>query len=282
MKPAISTDPGLGSPQAKEELMRTQPMMPVPPKPLNIVVPASAPVEPKKDSVELLLDGMSGQQADRPKTLPQTDGEASASYHTQHEVRPARTSPDPEPKVVVERSPLQTTQRVHRDAVREALERAEADARSVDATLVVPKQVMPRVVVAIVAGLVVVLGLFVVARWAATRAAGAEGTASGPAVATVSPRAASMASPPAIASAAPQPVLATAPTAASEHGRAPAPAAALASATASSPAPTPASVTVASSASIPPGAKPKGRPMAAAAATAPSHDDLGEFKTTFH
>jgi hypothetical protein len=232
---------------------------------MGIVVPASSPVNPKKDSVELLLDGMQGPQPERPKTMPQTDGQSSASYHAEHMVRPARTSPDEEPKVVVER-PLQApTTRIDRGRVQAVIEAAEARRRAMEATAVLPQQIAPRVIVAIVAGVVVVLGLFVALRITV-------GGRAGPATAPV----AAASAPPVVAAVAPPtPVAATAPAqpvaTADPAGSAPP-----AETATAAPRPPPAPAWAAS----PPSAKPKAPSAAPRAPTGSS--DIGEFKTTFH
>jgi len=166
----------------------TQRILPTPPQPLGIIVPATSAVAPKKDSVELLLDGMQGPQLERPKTTPQTDGESHAAYHAQHLVHPSRTGPSDEPKVVVERPVLSATTRIDRSKVAAVIAQHDAQRRSNDATAVLPQQVAPRIVVALVAGLVVVIGIFfvvkvVVARNAAD--ANARGAARLPTTATV-------------------------------------------------------------------------------------------------
>lgn len=162
-----STDPGIGPPSQPEIATLKMPARRTPPMgPMGIVVPASSAVKPHKDSIELLLEGMQGPQPERPKTTPQTDGQASAAYHAEHLVRPARTSPDEEPKVVVERPHQPPTTRIDRSTVQAIVEQAEAERRAMEATAVLPQQVAPRVIVAVVAGLVVVLGLFVVLKLA--------------------------------------------------------------------------------------------------------------------
>jgi hypothetical protein len=189
----------------------------------------------KQDSVEMLLDGMSAPQPERQKMTPQSAGEAAASYHAQHPVHAARTSPDEEPKVIVERPTLAPTVRV--DAARRAREAEGAEAQ-------VPVTMGPRVLIAAVAGLVVVLVIFMVARG---MGAGAEsGTARGAATAT--------------ATAIPVADTTEAPAAVPPSPTAHVPITALPVAPATAPAAT---------------AKPKPR------ATATS-GDLGEFKTTFH
>ncbi|MGH7272243.1 MAG: hypothetical protein ACREJ3_17575, partial [Polyangiaceae bacterium] len=115
-----TTSPGLG------------PKLPAPPspssvRPMGVVVPAPSATGPnavtpcdfmqnpytrragapslQKDSVELLLDGVSWPRPDRTKTTPQSGGEASASYHARHGVRPPHTLSEVAAKVVVARAP---------------------------------------------------------------------------------------------------------------------------------------------------------------------------------
>jgi hypothetical protein len=276
--PQVSTDPGIGPPSRPPipaTFMQTQRMLPVPARPLNIVVPASSAVQPKKDSVELLLDGMAGPQLDRPKTTPQSDGQAAASYHAQHGVRPAHTSPDLEPKVVVERPALPKTMKVDRAVVQQAIEMADARRRAQDATVVAPQRVAPRVIVAIVAGLVVVLGLFVVARLIVMRSGTTAATPTRPAVVTVVATATATA--PATASAV---ATAAAPAPASETAAAPASATASGTASASA---APIASAPAPASSVPWWARPKTKPTTGGApAGTATGSDLGEFKTTFH
>jgi hypothetical protein len=103
-----------------------------------------------KDSVEILLDGMTDQRLDRTRTTPQSDGQASAAYHSEHEPRlAAKASSDDVPKVLLDR-PLTPT------SVSARLSPAPARAYSADATVFVPPQRLGfRVVVAAVLGLVV-------------------------------------------------------------------------------------------------------------------------------
>lgn len=102
-----------------------------------------------KDSVELLLEGMGGPRPDRTKTMPQTAGEASAAYHAEHALHAGRTAHDEGMKVLV-------------DTVR--LPAADGDdgppRPSPDPTFVLPARLAPRVVVAALAGLLVVLAIF--------------------------------------------------------------------------------------------------------------------------
>jgi len=126
-----TTDPGLGplpasapTPRPPPVSSRSRGVVVPPPTGLgpNAVTPASgtrvAPLAPasaalssvlarpkdSKDSVELLLDGMGGPRPERRKTTPQSDGEASASYHVQHGLHRAHALGEPGPKVVVERA----------------------------------------------------------------------------------------------------------------------------------------------------------------------------------
>jgi hypothetical protein len=229
--------------------------------PMGIVVPASSQMKPHKDSVELLLDGMHGPQPERPKTMHQTDGHASASYHAEHMVRPARTSPDEEPKVVVERPPQAMTTRIDRAKVQAVIEAADAKRRAMEATAVLPQQIAPRVIAAIVAGVVVVVGLFVVFQLTLGNRTGTT-TATTP----VTPK-------PAVVAAAPSPAPVVAAPSTQATATADPPPADTAVAT-SRPAATAALPT------SPPSAKPK-NPRPAPGATAGS-GDLGEFKTNFH
>ncbi len=153
---AARTDPGMGPPSAPPTLQAAG-------RPMGVVVPpaskrgaaavvASAPTGGRpKDSVELLLDGMAGPRPDRTKTLSQTSGEASAAYHAEHAVRAGRTARDEDRKVLV-------------DTVRLPI---GADADDLggpmpgrDPTFVLPARLAPRVVIAVLAGLLVVVVLF--------------------------------------------------------------------------------------------------------------------------
>jgi hypothetical protein len=237
---------------------------------MGIVVPPATPPTPdvKKDSVELLLDGITGPQPERTKTKPQTDGEASAAYHARHDVRPARTSPDDEPKVVIERVPLPATIRIDRSQIRQV--EAAMSRAALEPTAVVPPQMGPRVVLAVVAGLVVVLVLFVALR-ASRRVGGhaANPSASASSVTTtMDPRLQAVPPPPPIASvnAEANPEEAEPPTAASSAEPASGPAGLAARPR--------------SSAGAASSGAPKPRAKAAASAFAPR--DLGELKTNFH
>jgi len=162
-----STHPGVG-PQADTR--------PAPSQPMGIVAPTVGP-DLRKDSVELLLDGISGSQPSRTKTTPQTDGEASASYHSRHDVRRAHTSPDEEPKVVIDHEAQFPTMRIERSQV----PFPEVLAPTRELTLIPPVALWPRVVIAAAAGLVVGMCLFVVSRLAMRGGQEAETTAARPA-----------------------------------------------------------------------------------------------------
>jgi hypothetical protein len=237
---------------------------------MGIVVPAAAVHPGKKDSVEVLLDGMTTPQPPRTKTMPQTDGEASASYHARHDVRAARTSPDDEPKVIVDRPGQPPTalelaatvpalaaerERPENTAQRNVREKRAAAARLPTAEL--PPRLGPRIALAGAAGMLVVLFLFVAL--AALRAnRPAEEPAPSALTAPPEPPAATL------TARAPAP---PAPTAAGE---------AVSSSTAAPVASTPA-------AKAPPHTGGKGRAAAPAATHAASAvPDLSELKTSFH
>jgi hypothetical protein len=278
-----STHPGLGPPPPRLDGVEAPDVgvpREAPARPMGIVVPVAAP-DAKKDSVELLLDGITGPQPERTKTMPQTDGQAAASYHARHDVRPARTSPDDEPKVVVERPILPPTVRIDRTQIPApdpAMSRAAAES-----TVVVPPQMGPRVVLAVIAGLLVVLGLFVTARFAINRRAHATHAASSsvPAATALAPTsalasapaAAVPAPPPEPVPAPPPPELDTPPASVTSAAGLPA-----VPASAAPPATAPAAPTAAQRALA---AQPKAKPRTSSAAPAPS-PDLGELKTTFH
>src|SRR5258708_15302104 len=109
-----TTDPGLGPGSGRVSSAPPRGIVVPPPTPRSppgagspsADADAWAPSLPKKDSVELLLDGMTGPRPDRTKTMPQSDGEAAAAYHAQHGLHAAGTARDGGPKVLVERWPL--------------------------------------------------------------------------------------------------------------------------------------------------------------------------------
>lgn len=155
------TDPGVGEPV-------TEPTA-VPKRPLGIVVPGPGistmtPTPPptlaqqallkNKDSVEILLDGMTDQQLERPRTTPQSDGQASAAYHSEHKPRVAEKTSDDVPKVLLDRPLTPTSVSARRSP-------APARAYSADATVFVPPQRLGfRVAVAAVLGLLVAGSVF--------------------------------------------------------------------------------------------------------------------------
>jgi hypothetical protein len=220
-------------------------------------------VKPKKDSVELLLDGMPGPLPERPRLTPQTDGESHAAYHAQHQVHASRTNPNEEPKVVVDRPALPATQKIDRSRVQAVIEEADARRRAGEATAVLPKEIAPRMVVAVVAGLVVVLALFVVV--------GLAGRGRNEAVKTEPVRAAATAAATAAPTSTAVPPVAQATTSASP--------AASSDPTASASAPAPGSPGAKSA--LPPWATAPGSTRAKAPKAADSAG-LGEFKTNFH
>lgn len=232
--------------------------------------PAGPPVPVRtggrQDTVEMLLDGMSAPQPERQKTTPQSAGEAAASYHAEHPVHPARTEPDEQPKVIVERPPLVPTVKVDRAKLQAVIAEADARRRAAEAEAAakapVPVTTGPKALIAAVAGLLVVLVIFLAARGKSSEEKGTDtpsvtpATAAAPETATATPTAADTAT-------------ATATTAVSPAGD-----------TTEAPAPTHRPTT-----HVPVTALPE----APATATAPkprprptATSDLGEFKTTFH
>jgi hypothetical protein len=262
----------------------TQRLVPAPPAPLGIIVPAASNVKAKKDSVELLLDGMQGLQLERPKTTPQTDGESHAAYHAQHPVHPSRVGPGDEPKVVVERPVLSATTRIDRSKVEALVAQHNAQQRTSDATVVLPQQVAPRVVVALVAGLVVVIGIFFVVKVIVARGGDPSAKGASAGTQTVVPAATAAAIPTTPAAASPVPAVTATAGAASTAAAPQATTGGPASPAATSPAATAAPATTATAArtnAAParsfPGASAGNRPRT----TKPSATDVGEFKTTF-
>jgi hypothetical protein len=167
---APATDPGVG-PQGQRRSPSGRPLgVVVPPATVRIPGPAGVPAEArvlaKKDSVELLLDGMSGPRPDRTRTTPQSGGEASAAYHAEHSVHPGHRPNDDAPKVLVDRPstpraiPVSTTQAAARRAPTvTGLSPAREGAG--EPTFVTPPDLRRRVLLAAIAGLVVVFALFI-------------------------------------------------------------------------------------------------------------------------
>ncbi len=151
--------------------------------PLNIVVPApSTPVTAidvapgataqKKDSVELLLEGMAGPRPVRVRTTPQTGGESSASYHAEHGVHRGQAPLEAEPKVLVERPAVESTEPSPAISIDPNARPTSPPSglRAGDLTVVTRDDLPSRLVVAFVAGLLVVVALFLVLRVMSSRA----------------------------------------------------------------------------------------------------------------
>jgi hypothetical protein len=117
--------------------------------------PALSRAKESKDSVELLLDGMAGPSPERRKTTPQSDGEASASYHARHGVYPGHALAEPGPKVVVERAaePLSDPDTVPTPP--------PPAANAADTTVVPPRALSRRIAMAVLAALLIVLAAFI-------------------------------------------------------------------------------------------------------------------------
>lgn len=143
---AATTDPGVGPPSP---IGRASGVV-VPPsnrRPFAVSEPTEGRV---KDSVELLLEGMAGPRPDRTKTMPQTGGEAAAAYHAEHAVHAGRTAREEDRKVLVDTVRLPAAIEDESYELRTALEE----------TYVRPDRQERRVVVAILAGLLVVMAIF--------------------------------------------------------------------------------------------------------------------------
>jgi hypothetical protein len=192
----------------------------------------AAPPSLSKDSVELLLEGMTGPRPDRRKTTPQSDGEASAAYHAEHGLRPARSSSEPGPKVVVER-PVPPAAPSRPRPVMTVPGRVSSNplaSREALSTFVPGRVLRRRVAMAILAGVLIVLLSFMALRLSEERHAlgPVPATPDRPAVATATAEAPTPSEP--VTGAAPvEP--ATPPPTATANPEPPAPAAAHASAT---------------------------------------------------
>jgi hypothetical protein len=255
---------------------------------MGIVVPAAAtaPPDAKKDSVELLLDGITGPQPERTKTMPQTDGQASAAYHARHDVRPARTSPDDEPKVVIERAPQAPTVRIDRSRISKL--EAAASRGALESTAELPPPLGPRVVVAIVSGLLVVLGLFLTLRMTNRRssvaAAGVQSTLASGAVSAIAPTASARTAPAVSSSATETQTATSAPVAPARLGDTASVTSSAAAAASATPVAIVPPVSRAAGPVAPggPAPTPRTKPRVSTPAVASSSGELDEFKTTFH
>jgi hypothetical protein len=164
-----TTDPGLG-PRSRPQLPSHRSVSVVVPPPSarreggpNAITPPETPISAatfsNKDSVELLLEGMAGPRPDRRKATAQSDGEASAAYHAEHGVRRARTTSEPGPKVVVEKAPsLGAVSRERPPTVRP---KPLASSREALSTFVPARVLRRRTALAVLAGTLLVLLLFV-------------------------------------------------------------------------------------------------------------------------
>jgi hypothetical protein len=169
--PAERTDPGVGDPVSEP--------IAAPDRPLGIVVPAPGAstmtpsplptaaqqaVLANKDSVEILLEGMTDQRAERTRTTPQSDGQASASYHSAHTPHASEHVPnDDVPKVLLDRPLTPTT-------VSPRLSPPPVRARAVEMTAPPAARLGARVAIAAVAGVLVAGVVFLVLEMAVKRA----------------------------------------------------------------------------------------------------------------
>lgn len=290
---ADQTDPGVGPPA---------PMRSLPPQVVGVVVPSPAVAGPsvaavladaiaespdapsppapstvaKQDSVELLLSGISGPRPARARTTPQTGGEASAVYHSEHLLHAGQPLAEPSKNVPIER-PL--TPRAIPVAAAAARKAAQKKSTPAEPTVVTERAIARRVVVAFVGALVVVAALFTVSQMAKLRSIDRTST---PPPAPSSP----------IQTAEQEPSAAAPPE--SPRGAGSAAPTESPGASAEPPAPepseTPASSTVNASSAVPastarplvvPSLVHRRRRISVSGSPAPNGNDVGEFKTTF-
>ena len=269
-----TTDPGVAPPP---------PPLPVPSAPMGIVVPSAAfdgdgsaaaeeairpldaldalDAEADDDSVDVLLEGIAREQPERPKATHDSSrqGQRIAAQPAAPLTRPAQNVSSGEPKVVIDHAALGPTLRGDRGMV-------SLDTRpSTETTEPTGASLVPRVVVAVLAGLLVVTVIFVALK-RTSRAPAPEGAGT---TASVQP------SP---VAAAPRAVLANA----AESAAAAPPVAPVAPVASDGPSSPPSPSAIAANASPRKGApagkaavKAKSRPPTAPKATG---TDLGEFK----
>ena len=92
------TDPGLGPGGTRKTPSK---------RAASVVVPSVAAATKRTgpaahDSVDVLLEGITQQPDHRARTTPQTAGQSAAAYHVEHSVRASRTDEDSKPLVVVD------------------------------------------------------------------------------------------------------------------------------------------------------------------------------------
>jgi hypothetical protein len=257
---------------------------------MGIIVPP-ATARALNDSVDVLLEGISRELPERPRATSHSDGHSAARYHVEHAVRASdRSPPRDEPKVVIERPGKGQTNRVARYAG--PVEDGEVREWT-ETTAITTHSVASRVVIALAAGVIVVVAIFVaLQRTTAERIPLLRG-----APAPASPATALFAAAPAQ----PVPVIGVAalpPPRATFEVRAPAPVVAAAAPSASAPPPPDvgSTMTAVAAESLPsaaasndaahrqPAAPPRvahAKAKPAAAGSKPAGSDLSEFKTNF-
>ncbi|MGA3123273.1 MAG: hypothetical protein ABSF69_21075 [Polyangiaceae bacterium] len=155
------TDPGVGPPA---------PVRKLPPQSIGVVVPSPGspartfppPIASKKDSIELLLAGLADTRPDRTRTAPQTDGEAAVVYHAEHAVRVGSSPSVQPPRVLVERPPTPRAipLAAHAQRTRARLMSAAESTTAVTEKSRVDAPLVRRTMIALVAGLFVVIVIF--------------------------------------------------------------------------------------------------------------------------
>jgi hypothetical protein len=256
-----TTDPGVAPPPEP---------LPVPEQPMGIVVPSLAGDGTPEgadlrvdydESVDVLLEGIAREQPEWPRTA-HAPGPTTVSHGTEAVIPRPQASRRDEPKVVIAQPPLGETLQVGRAGV--SVPRVDPKAWT-ESTAVASPSLAPRIGIAMVAGLVVVIAIFI-ALQRTSRDRGLEATGTGSPVQLATTAGAAMpaaAVPEAVATGAGGPMAAEAAAPVST-----------------------ASATAASSGSrkgAPPAARPmnKTKPRPSAPAPKPSGTDLGEFKGAF-
>lgn len=252
-----NTDPGIAPPPAP---------LPVPVGAIGVVVPPVARMS--NDTVDSLLEGIRP-ESPQFRGTPQTDGQTAASYHSEHGLRAAQVATQEEPKVVIERPLLAQTVRIRMSGSKVSVVPFTDD--PTDATAGGARPVLGRMAIAVVAGVAVVMLIFVALQRISAQVAPKQRSIPPAAMATA---------------AAAQPTIDPATTDLPSTPAAETIAAARVVSESQPPpmSPSATSTAVASNATHKPAlqarpSKPKTKPTVPA--TKPASDDLGEFKTAF-
>ena len=158
VEPARGSSPPRSRPNTDPGIAPPGPLLPVPDHPMGIIVPP-ATARAMNDSVDVLLEGISRELPERPRATSHSDGHSAARYHVEHAVRASdQAPPRDEPKVVIERAANGRTNRV----ARYAGPVEDGDVREwTETTSITTHSVASRVVIALAAGVIVVVAIFV-------------------------------------------------------------------------------------------------------------------------